>query len=84
VDIAWVWHLHKLNPEVYKKDCMLAFNKVIETPEPFAYLHPGKKKAEEDRDPIRENTDTSLPCAKISFDIFECAERQSVFLWNVR
>eukprot|EP00286_Rhodomonas_abbreviata_P029110 CAMPEP_0181294366 /NCGR_PEP_ID=MMETSP1101-20121128/3561_1 /TAXON_ID=46948 /ORGANISM="Rhodomonas abbreviata, Strain Caron Lab Isolate" /LENGTH=613 /DNA_ID=CAMNT_0023399017 /DNA_START=180 /DNA_END=2017 /DNA_ORIENTATION=+ len=40
VDVAWVWHLHKLDPVSYASDCQAAFGLVVHPPtgvSPFCY-----------------------------------------------
>jgi hypothetical protein len=51
-----------------------------QTPQPFAFQEIDGAEAVEGQDEVASN----LPRVKISFDVFECAERQSVFLWHVR
>lgn len=77
LEVAWIWHLHKLDPHSYIKDCQKAFGGVLHIPEgasPFTFmLHAGK-----DSDYCGKKSTFSISCS-----IQECAMGQSTFLWQV-
>ena len=40
LDIAWIWHIHKLDPATYQKDCCRWYGRILDLPDgmsPFRY-----------------------------------------------
>jgi len=88
LDIEWIWHVHRLHPVEYMKDCLKAFGKVI----PSQYR---KVKIETDREGLLQHfyistfecaTPLSSTDAKLfssfapSVDLVKAAVRQQDFL----
>ena len=81
IDIAWIWHVHKLDPASYKADCLQWFGCLLDVPvgmSPFA-VSP------------TEDTGAPISSAGIGFDttafharIVDRALLQGGFLWQVR
>ena len=77
LDVAWVWHLHKTDPETYRRDCQRWYGRLLDAPEGMS--------------PFGHDGTLSSPVAKgeeIDEDfvsrISESARNQSSFLWHVR
>ena len=90
IEVAWVWQLHKLDPTAYERDCVKAFGRVIgvhpgQNPFAVAAEHHGGAPAMRNGVPEGSGDDQlhATPVS-ISTDIAASAERQSVFLWQVR
>mmetsp|Transcript_56923 Transcript_56923/g.133483 ORF Transcript_56923/g.133483 Transcript_56923/m.133483 type:complete len:638 (+) Transcript_56923:268-2181(+) len=76
IEVAWVWHLHKLDPIAYRKDCLAAFGVVLFAPSgtsPFRFSP----------DSMKEDGNTPASTFSISCNVRDCAKRQSAFLWQV-
>jgi hypothetical protein len=90
LDVAWVWHLHKLDPVGYDIDCNRAFGCTVDCApgqDPFAYCAPGPEAHDEQAlssDNMNQIKDAESPGFAFSTDIAASAERQAVFLWQVR
>ncbi|KAJ1480522.1 hypothetical protein T484DRAFT_1900964 [Baffinella frigidus] len=88
IEVAWVWQLHKLDPRAYERDCVKAFGRVVG-------VHPGQNPftaatacgapaaCSEEEEGSREEEDQTT-AVSITTDIAASAERQAVFLWQVR
>ena len=81
LDVAWVWHLHKLDPTSYRSDCHRWYGRLLDAPvgtSPFD--HNGSLSS-----PVESAT-----CADGAIDkdllqrISDSARNQSSFLWHVR
>ena len=86
LNVAWVWHVHKLDPTNYAKDCNLWFGRTIAAPDganPFQFAavcnadnHPFNCSATN----IKITDDTT----DFRRRILGSAERQASLLWHLR
>eukprot|EP00961_Rhodomonas_salina_P000362 4943-Rhodomonas_salina.1 len=82
LDICWVWHLHKLDPTAYHRDCVAAFGRVLGVPpglSPFQFELNTEVGAQPDDIPQPNSSEG----VEVSADLVGCARRQSSFLWQV-
>ena len=80
IDVAWIWHVHKLDPISYGKDCHRWFGRILDVPDemnPFSHSQ-------------TEDLGSQTDCVAASFDNSEFhskivlrAAMQAEFLWQV-
>lgn len=77
LEVAWIWLLHRLDPQDYADDCHAFAGHLIDcnSSDPFAYI---------DNAPCATGASDNLAMDTISVDLAACAERQGGFLWQVR
>jgi hypothetical protein len=81
LDVAWVWHIHKLDPLQYSKDCHQWFGRLLDAPKgvnPFSFS-------------TSLVCNTANQCTAITSDtsdsrseLISKAERQASLLWHLR
>ena len=76
LEVAWVWHLHKLDPVSYQRDCIQWYGRLVDAREdicPFCF-------ADTLQFPNQVSTDTD---SEFIERISACAKRQSTLLWQL-
>ena len=73
IEVAWIWHCHKLAPKQYADYCTKTYGKILSSSNNFAT---GLSKQFEQELP--ENW-----VSEIDYDLLEASERQKTFLWHI-
>ena len=71
IDVAWVWHCHRLAPKRYANHCKTAFGKIAKS----SFNH-------SDTSEFR-NTIPANWASNIKYDLKLACERQKEFLWHI-
>ena len=60
LDIAWVWHCHRLAPDAYERACMSRFGRLLDNPE-AAFQFQSEQQTEEGEDSTRRLWEERYP-----------------------
>jgi hypothetical protein len=79
LEVAWVWHVHKMDPIRYRKDCIEWFGRVVDAPDdvsPFQFSIYSPE--------IRRSSSPVIAGPDFVEKICASAERQACMLWQLR